>query len=272
MTPSAASHAMKRLEKKLGAKLLNRTSRSVMPTDLGQDLATTLAEGFDTIEDALHSVDAPGAASFGALRINAFSDAAHLLLAPALPEFVRRCPDVQFSMAVEERPIDIIAEGYDAGIRYGHHVPEDMVSVPLTGLQRWVVVGSPAYLQRQGCPETPADLRHHTCLQLQLGDGSNYAWELRDKDGERGWKVPGNITIKDTATTISAAQAGLGLAYILEARVADALKDQSLQIVLEDHAAPDAPFHIYYGSRRHNHPGLRTLTNIIRTQHNLGPI
>ena len=121
-------------------------------------------------------------------------------------------------------------------------------------------------------PRTPADLRQHTCLQLQLGDNSNYAWELCEGGVDRSWRVPGNITIKDTATTISAAKAGLGLAYLLEARIEEELAEGSLKIVLEDYAADDDPLHIYYGSRRHNHPGLRALTNIMRRNNGLPQI
>ncbi|WP_269585831.1 LysR family transcriptional regulator [Roseibium sp. Sym1] len=272
VTPSAASHAMRRLEEKLGVKLLNRTSRAVMPTDIGLELAKSLTNGFDAIDDALHAVQAPGAASFGELRINAFADAAQLLLAPALPEFAGRFPDVRLTLAVEERPIDIVAEGYDAGIRYGHLVPEDMVAVPLTGPQRWVVVASPGYIDKHGAPQTPSELDRHTCIQLLLGDDSNYPWELREGDSEKAWRVPGNITVKDTATTIAAAKSGVGLAYVIEARVKRELAEGSLQIVLEENAAAGDPFHIYYASRRHNHPGLRELTNIIRRHNGFSPI
>jgi DNA-binding transcriptional LysR family regulator len=272
VTPSAASHAMRRLEEKLGVKLLNRTSRAVMPTDIGLELARSLTNGFDAIDDALHAVQAPGAASFGELRINAFADAAQLLLAPALPEFAGRFPDVRLTLAVEERPIDIVAEGYDAGIRYGHLVPEDMVAVPLTGPQRWVVVASPGYIETHGAPQNPSELDRHNCIQLLLGDDSNYPWELREGDSEKAWRVPGNITVKDTATTIAAAKSGVGLAYVIEARVKQELAEGSLQIVLEENAAAGEPFHIYYASRRHNHPGLRELTNIIRRHNGFSPI
>jgi DNA-binding transcriptional LysR family regulator len=272
VTPSAASHAMRRLEEKLGVKLLNRTSRAVMPTDIGLDLAKNLTEGFDAIDEALHAMQAPGAARFGELRINAFADAAQLLLAPALPEFARSFPDVRLTLAVEDRPIDIVAEGYDAGIRYGHHVPEDMVAVPLTGPQRWIIVAAPGYIESHGTPQTPSELDQHNCIQLLLGDDSNYPWELREGDGERAWRVPGNITIKDTATTLAAAKSGVGLAYILETRVKQELADGSLQIVLEEYAAAGEPLHIYYASRRHNHPGLRALTNIIRRHNSLSSI
>jgi len=175
---------------------------------------------------------------------------------------------------VEDRPIDIVAGGYDAGIRYGDYVPEDMIAVPLSGPQRWVVVGSPAYLERHGVPQQLEDLAQHRCLQLLLGDNSSYRWELTSaasdqKQAKRGIRVPGLITINDTATTIAAAKAGVGLGYLLESRIAQELAEGSLRVVLDEHAARGEPFHMYYSSRRHNHPALRTLVDIIRHQQSL---
>jgi len=272
LTPSAVSHAMRRLEERLGAKLLNRSSRAVAPTDTGRSLAQRLEEGFDKIGLALAELDAPGAGRYGELRINVFADAAHLLINPAIPEFARLCPEVRLTVVVEDRPIDIVAEGYDAGVRYGHYVPEDMISVPLSGPQRWVVAAAPAYLARCGEPLQPADLAGHNCLQLLLGDNSSYKWELGRGRKKCRIRVPGAITINDTATSIAAAKAGVGLAYFLEQRIAAELEEGSLRIVLEDHAARGEPFHMYYSSRRHNHPALRTLVNIIRTQQSLAKL
>lgn len=279
LTPSAASHAMRRLEERLGAKLLNRSSRAVAPTDTGLALAARLEEGFDTIGHALAEIDAPGAGRFGELRINVFADAAHLMIAPALPEFARLCPHVKLTVVVEDRPIDIVAGGYDAGIRYGDYVPEDMIAVPLSGPQRWVVAGSPDYLARHGVPLRLEDLAQHSCLQLLLGDNSSYRWELSSgasgsaqKPAKRGIRVPGLITINDTATTITAAKAGVGLGYLLESRIALELAEGSLSVVLDEFAARGEPFHMYYSSRRHNHPALRTLVDIIRRQQSLGEL
>jgi DNA-binding transcriptional LysR family regulator len=265
-TPSALSHAMRRLEDRLGAKLLNRTSRAVSPTAVGRDLAERLEDGFNQIGSALETFDAPGAARLGEIRLNVFADAAHLLIAPALPEFVRLCPEVRLTVVVENRPIDIVAEGFDAGIRYGHYVPEDMVAVPLTGPQRWVMAASPAYIASHGAPRGTDELSEHACLQLLLGDNSSYRWEVDDGGTPRRLRVPGSLTINDTATTISACKAGLGIAYLLEARIADELARGELRIVLEQHAYMEDPFHIYYSSRRYNHPALRTLINIVRRQ------
>jgi DNA-binding transcriptional LysR family regulator len=271
-TPSAVSHAMRRLEERLGAKLLNRTSRAVSATAVGRDLAARLEEGFNQIGSALETFEAPGTARFGEIRLNVFADAAHLLVAPALPEFARRCPEVRLTVVVEDRPIDIVAEGYDAGIRYGHYVPEDMIAIPLTGPQRWVLAASPGYLNRYGAPRRLNDLANHTCLQLLLGDNSSYRWELKDAGETCRLRVPGLLTINDTATTISACKAGLGIAYLLEARIADELARGELQIVLKKNAYPEDPFHLYYSSRRYNHPALRTLVNIIREQQSLPPL
>lgn len=265
-TPSALSHAMRRLEDRLGAKLLNRTSRAVSPTAVGRDLAERLEDGFNQIGSALETFDAPGAARLGEIRLNVFADAAHLLIAPALPEFVRLCPEVRLTVVVENRPIDIVAEGFDAGVRYGHYVPEDMVAVPLTGPQRWVMAASPAYIASHGAPRGIDELSEHACLQLLLGDNSSYRWEVDDGGTPRRLRVPGSLTINDTATSISACKAGLGIAYLLEARIADELARGELRIVLQQHAYVEDPFHIYYSSRRYNHPALRTLINIVRRQ------
>ncbi|MBU6488535.1 MAG: LysR family transcriptional regulator [Burkholderiales bacterium] len=268
-TPSAVSHAMRRLENRLGAKLLNRSSRSVSATAAGRDLAGRLEDGFNLIGSALETFEAPGTARLGEIRLNVFADAAHLLIAPALPEFARLCPDVRLTVVVENRPIDIVAEGYDAGVRYGHYVPEDMVAVPLTGPQRWVMAASPDYLERHGSPRSLKDLAGHTCLQLLLGDNSSYRWELNDGGEARRLRVPGLLTINDTATTISACKAGLGIAYVLEARIAAELARGELQVVLKKHAFAEDPFHIYYSSRRYKHPALMTLIDIVRRQQSL---
>lgn len=269
LTASAASHALRRLEQRLGARLLNRTSRSVSPTALGLDFARRLEEGFDLIGAAVETLNAPGSGRFGELRLNVFADAAHLLVAPALPAFAASCPDVRLTVVVEDRPVDITAEGYDAGMRYGHYVPEEMIALPLSGQQRWIVAASPDYLARRGTPQTPSDLAQHTCLQLLLGDNSRFNWELGDGEAAARLRVPGAITINDTATTIAAAKAGMGLAYLLEARIADELAAGTLRAVLTDYAAPGAPFHIYYSSRRYAHPALRVLINLIRQQQGL---
>ncbi|MBH2846248.1 LysR family transcriptional regulator [Serratia marcescens] len=272
LTTSAVSHAIRRLELRLGARLLNRTSRAVATTAMGQELADKLGSGFEIINAAVASLNAPGSSKFGELRLNVFADAAHQLISPALIEFSGRYPDVKFTLIVDDHPVDIIAEGYDAGVRYGHLVPEDMIAVPLTGPQRWVVVASPGYLKQHGTPQTPADLRRHNCLQLLLGNNAPFRWEFGSGATALCMSVPGLITVKDTATTIDLAKAGVGLAYLLESRICNEISAGELVMVLEAYAAPEDPFHMYYSNRRHGHPALRQLINIVRIQNGLSAL
>jgi DNA-binding transcriptional LysR family regulator len=173
---------------------------------------------------------------------------------------------------VDDRPIDIVAEGYDAGIRYGHYVPEGMVAIPLTRPHRWIAAASPSYLDKYGRPTDLADLAHHNCLQLLLGDNSSYKWEFGKGRSRQRIHVPGPITINNTATTIAAAKAGVGIAYLLEARISKEIEEGSLEVLLPKFAAHSEPFHMYYSSRRHTHPALRKLIDIIRSQNSLAKL
>ncbi|WP_208642869.1 LysR family transcriptional regulator [Rahnella woolbedingensis] len=264
LTSSAVSHAIRRVETRMGARLLNRTSRSVSSTALGQEVAEKLSDGFDAISSALDTVSAPGRGRFGVLRLNVFADAAAQLISPALKEFTTKWPEVSLTIVVEDRPVDITAEGFDAGMRYGHLVPEDMVAVALTGTQRWIVAGSPEYIKRYGTPKTPSELSEHNCLQLLLGNNASFRWEFDGPEGVYSVNVPGPITLKDTATTITAALEGIGLAYVLESRIHAELARGTLVNVMPVHYSKGEPFHMYYSSRRYAHPALRELINIIR--------
>lgn len=272
LTPSATSHAMKRLENKLSTQLLYRSSRAVSPTPVGVELAAQLEEGFEKIGAALGLLESSAASSLGELRINIFADAAHLLVEPAIPEFVKQCPNVKLTVVVDDKPIDIVSEGYDAGIRYGHYVPAGMVTAPLTRAHRWVAAASPGYLEQHGRPRTLEDLAAHNCLQLLLGDNSSYKWEFGKGKNRQRIRVPGLVTINNTAATISAATSGVGIAYLLEARIAKEIEAGALEVVLPEFAAPSEPFHMYYSSRRHAHPALRKLIDIIRIQNGLAKL
>lgn len=170
VSTSALSHAMRNLETRLGVKLLNRTSRSVVPTAAGMALAEQLERGFHTIGEALDQLERYRGSPAGRLRLNVPRDASRLLLSPVLPAFFSAYPDIQLDITVDDHLVDIIAEGYDAGIRYGDTVPRDMIATPLSGPLRWVVVGSPAYLARHGRPARPEDLMHHACVRMRIGD------------------------------------------------------------------------------------------------------
>lgn len=269
LTPSAISHSIRRLEERLEVRLLNRTTRSVSATSIGEALALKLNNGFDMISSAIEFAESPGSEKFGQLKINVFSDAAHNLISPALPEFIKQCPNVRLFIVSEERPIDIISEGYDAGIRYGYLVPEDMVAVPLTDKQQWVAVASPDYIKFFGEPKTPNDLHNHKCIQLVIGDKTTFKWEFQSTDSLLRINVPGTVAINDTSTTISAAISGVGIAYVLRSRVEKHLLSGELVILLQEYTLVSEPFSMYYSTRRFTHPALKNLINIIRTNNGL---
>lgn len=269
ITTSALSHAIRRLEDRFGAKLLNRTSRSVAPTDAGMRFAERLEAGFDEIGSALSEIGDVQAGAFGELRLNIPADASRMLISPVLGTFRRRFPEMRLTVVVENRPVDMVAEGFDAGIRYGDTVPEDMIAVALTAPLEWVVVGAPTYLDANGRPREPKNLAGHSCLRLLLGNNSPFRWELGNGNAMVRVDAPGNCTISDTQTTIDAAVDGLGLAYVLRRRVEPELRDQRLEIVMPDWSSIGAGFYMYYPSRRQNHPALRHMIELIRAQENL---
>ena len=269
VTTSALSHSMRRLEDRLGVRLLHRTNRTVVPTPVGQELAERLEEGFATIGDALGEIDSFRQNPAGELRVNIPRDAARLLVGPVLPAFAAAYPHVHLVLAVEDRPIDIVAEGFDAGIRYGGTVPEDMVAVALTRPLRWVIVGSPDYLARHGQPVRPEDLADHACIQVRLGDHRSFKWELGDGDAMLRLATRGFLAVNETDTTISAAINGVGLAYVLERRAQEEVDRGLLEIVLPDWASTGPAFFAYYASRRQTDPGLRQLIEMIRTREGL---
>ncbi len=264
VSTSALSHSMRHLESKLGVKLLNRTSRSVVPTLAGAALAERLEQGFQVIGDALGNLEHFRGAPAGRLRLNVPRDAARLLLGPVLPGFFAQYPDLKLDLTVEDRPVDIVAEGYDAGIRYGGTVPGDMVAVPLTSKLRWVVVGAPDYLRRRGRPQAPADLLNHACVRMRLGDNSIYKWELGEGERAIELDVPGPISSNETESAVLAAINGVALAYCLEWRVEKELRDGLLEIVLPDWSVMAPPFYMYYPSRRQTPPGLQQLIECLR--------
>jgi DNA-binding transcriptional LysR family regulator len=267
VSTSALSHAMKALESRLGVKLLNRTSRSVVPTAAGGELAARLERGFQTIGDALGDLERHRASPVGRLRINVPRDAARLLLAPVLARFVANYPDTQLDITVDDRFVDIVADGYDAGIRYGGRVPKDMIAMPLTGPLRWVVVGSPEYLGSHGRPKLPKDLLRHHCMRMRIGDNSVYKWELGTGEKAEEIDVPGSLSVNETDLAVEAALRGVALAYCLELRVLKELRAGSLELVLPRWAAPGPAFYMYYPTGRQTPPGLKQLIDTLREVH-----
>lgn len=219
ISSSALSHALKGLETLIGVRLLNRTNRSVTLTTAGEAFRSSIEEHLDAIDRAVDVLNQYRDVPAGRIRLNASEDGAAHLIAPVLPAFMKRYPDIQLDIGVSNRMIDVIEEGYDAGIRYGGTVPEDMVAQRLSAPIRWLVVGSPTYFAQRGRPQTPQDLADHQCLQIKLGNDRIYRWEFEKGDDTVAIAAPGAVTIDNTEFGRTVASNGGGLLYAPEPAV-----------------------------------------------------
>lgn len=264
VSTSALSHALRNLEDRLGVKLLNRTTRSVAPTEAGSRLAAQLDQSFGEIGEALSELGRYRSGPLGGLRINVPRDASRLLLSPVLARYLDDYPGVKIEVVVDNNMVDIVKAGFDAGIRFGDTVPQDMVCTPLTPPLRWVVVGAPAYLGRHGAPKTPEDLLRHACIRLRLGDQTMYRWELGQGPQARAIDAPGALIVNETDMALDAALDGIGLAYCLERYAEPHLRAGRLRRVLDEWSPAGAPFVMYYPNRRQLAPALSRLIEAIR--------
>lgn len=269
VTPSALSHAMTALEQRRGVRLLNRTTRSVTLTAAGEDLFAAIAGPLEQVAEASENLNRYRDAPTGRVRINVPGDAVSLLLQPVMPVFVDRYPQVQIDIAVNNHMIDVIGGGFDAGIRYGGTVPQDMVAQRLSPEIRWIAAASPEYLTRFGAPAHPSDLAHHRCIGIRLGNDQLYKWEF-----ERGEAVeiatPGPATVDESHAAIGFGRAGVGVIYGAEPVLGPDLQSGALVRVLPDWSSMGEGFHIYYSGRRQVPTALRLLIDLIREIRPLG--
>ncbi|AQZ34708.1 LysR family transcriptional regulator [Pseudomonas sp. LPH1] len=266
ITTSALSHSIRNLETRLGVRLLNRTSRTVSPTAAGATLAKRLAIGFQEIGGALAEVDQHRDRPSGRLRINVLCDGAKLLFNKWLPPFLDAYPDVSVEIAIDDRMIDIVAAGFDAGVRYGGSIPEDFIAVPISNQLRWVAAASPKYLNRTSRIDVPEDLKQHSCIQIRMGNGLIYRWDFMKDGDHRVIDVGGQLCVNESTFGIDMALADRGITYCPEGRIQEHLDRGELQIVLPDWAPIEPAFHIYYPGRRQMPPGLRELIDVLRTE------
>ncbi len=262
---SALSHTVRRLETRLGVRLLTRTTRRVAPTQAGERLLKTLGPAFDTIAAELASLSELREKPAGTIRVTTSEHAAHSVLWPALEKLLPDYPDIRVEMSVNSGLTDIVAERFDAGIRLGEAVAKDMVAVRIGPDLRLAVVGAPSYFARRPRPRIPQDLAEHQCINLRLPTlGGLYAWEL-EKDGrELRVRVDGQLAFNNVPMVLRAATAGFGLACVLEDYVAAPVAEGSLVRVLEDWCPPFAGYHLYYPSRRQPSAAFALLVDALR--------
>ena len=264
---SALSHAIRSLEERLGTRLLNRTTRSVALTEAGRSLLDRLAPALAEIADALDGLNAFRERPAGTVRLNLPRLAAEVALVPNFRAFAAAFPDVRLDLTVDDGLTDIVAGGFDAGIRPGELVQRDMVAVRITPDLRNAIVGSPAYFAACPIPRSPRDLADHACINYRwTGNGALYRWPFT-KDGESlDVAVDGTLAVNDSGLTVAAALAGAGLACTLEAQAAPLVASGRLVRVLEDWCPPFPGFFLYYPSRRQMAPALRALIDFLKTR------
>ncbi len=265
VSPSAVSHAIRGLEEKLGVRLLSRTTRSVAPTEAGQELLVRLRPAFTDIEDALGKLSGLRDKPVGRVRLVTPRLAAMTVLAPLLMKFAHDYPDIVLDVTTDESPMDIVAGGYDAGIHFGEYIQKDMIAVRVSGDQRAAIVGSPAYFKTNPRPKTPRDLPNHRCVNYRHGAGGEvYRWEFEKGKKSLSVAVNGPLIVDDVDLLVRAALDGLGLAFMSEELAAQHMARGALMRVLDDWCQPFPGFFLYYPSRRQQPAVLSALISTLR--------
>ena len=265
VSKSAVSKSVQQLEEHLRVVLLTRTTRSVSPTDAGRRLVESASPGLQQVLAALTEVSAPPGETVGQVRLSVPRVALPFVIGPVVPTFRERHPHIDVEVVVADRLVDIVAEGYDAGVRLSEIIERDMVQVKLTDACRFVVVGAPGYLAKRGRPQRPEDLLRHECLTFRSETtGALYAWEL--ERGRRRWRLPvrGGFASNDGSLCITMAEQGVGLAYALEPLVAEQLRTGRLERVLEPYAPTVPGYFLYFPSRARCSAPLRLFVEAAR--------
>ncbi|MFQ2388775.1 LysR substrate-binding domain-containing protein [Aeromonas dhakensis] len=268
VSASALSHSLKGLETRLGVRLLNRSTRAVVPTEAGQRLLTQLLPTLNHLESALDELTRHSDEPVGRLKICAPRGAIDDLLAPVLIDYLVRYPRMQVEVVEQELMPRLIEDGYDAAIFYGDLLPKEMIGVPLGPPQRYLVVAAPAYLAEHGTPQHPRELSRHACIGYRLTPSHHYRWAFAGEEGSLlEIEVTGPLTTSTPALYLGAAEAGLGLAYCLEEEVSQKVAQGKLLTVLEPWCPTFAGFYLFYPSRHQLGSGLRALIDMLKAHY-----
>lgn len=264
VSTTALSNAIGKLERTLGVRLFNRTTRSVSLTEAGQQFVSQVAPALRDIHEAMDGVRSRQSTPSGTLRINAFPTAAREIFSSLILPFIGIHPQVHIDVVTEGRMVDIVAGGFDFGVRAADRVPVDMIALPLGLARRNVVVASPAYLERHGTPMVPQDLATHACLRVRLPNGAIYRWPFEKKGQSVHIDVEGALTLDEAGLARTAALAGVGLTLAMESDVREDIEAGRLVRVLEDWTPNQAPLSLYYPSRRNPTAAFRAFVEFAR--------
>lgn len=265
VTASAVSQSLRRLEEQLGVVLAHRTSRSMHLTAAGEQLYASVGPALAQVRAAAAAAGALGSEPGGTLRLHVAGVAESFLSGPVIDGFLAEYPNVRLEVFVSDEPLDIVAAGYDAGVRLGEVIDGDMIAVPLAGDERLIVVGAPAYFARHPKPAHPRDLAHHECLNWRpTADARGYEWEFTEAGREFSVAVPARVLTNDVSLLLRLARVGRGLTMLYERELHDDLARGDLEVVLDEFSTPFPGFYLYYPARRQALPPLRALVDHIR--------
>ena len=261
----ALSHTLRTLEERLGLRLLNRTTRSVAPTEAGERLLRSIEPQFAQIEGSLNALSEFRDRPAGIVRITATDHAASTILWPRLSKVMQDYPDITIELVTEEGLIDIVSERFDAGVRVGEYVEKDMIAVRIGPEMRQAIVGSPAYLKAHQVPKRPEDLTGHRCINIRrVTRGGYHPWEFEKRGREINVRVEGQLAVNSLELARNAALEGLGLAYLPDDMVKDDVASKRLVRVLEDWCEPYPGYHLFYPSSRQHAPAFAVVLEALR--------
>ncbi|HEX4501533.1 MAG TPA: LysR family transcriptional regulator [Scandinavium sp.] len=263
MSATAVSNAVAGLESRLKVRLFNRSTRSVALTPAGERYVERIAPAMAEIQRASEEITAVPDTPTGTLRINAPQESVSMLYEPLLEEYLTRYPQMRLEITSESRMVDIVAEGYDAGIRLAESVPQDMIAVPLTRDIRMLVVATPEYLAEHGTPHAPDDLKQHQSVGMRMSHGGVYQWELERHQQKFSVNVPPRIVLNEMRAIRRAALSGIGLAFISDWFVDEDVAAGRLVSVMEEWCQPFGGLRLYYPGRRHVPPGLKAFIDLV---------
>jgi DNA-binding transcriptional LysR family regulator len=266
MSSSALSHAVAALEARLGVRLFNRTTRSVALSAAGEQFVAEVAPALAAIRVAVERVDEHRTEPSGVLRLNMALGAARRILAPLVLEYMRQYPKVGVELVTEGALVDVVGQGFDAGVRLSEFVPPDMIAVPISRTMRSIVVGSAAYFDGRDRPKTPTDLMAHRCIRARMASGLIYRWEFEKRGESLALDVPGTLTLDESDLMLQAALAGQGLAYLTDDAVAEHVAAGRLIPVLADWSPAYPGLCLYYPSRRNAPAKLRAFIELVRAR------
>ncbi len=264
VSTSALSHSIRKLEERIGVQLFIRTTRSVALTEAGEVLFRRAAPALSDLEQVVDELKSTRDKPSGTIRISAAESAARPLIRHLLPEFIRSYPDIHIEFVVDTRYVDIVSEGFNAGIRLLEDVPLDMIAIPFGKEMRFAAVASPGYLAKNGRPESPDDLKNHQCIRFRFVSGALYHWDFENHGQSTTFNVQGPMTLGNTNLMVDAALADIGIAWVPDYLIQDHLNSGRLIQLLAEWSPRLSQMCLYYPANRISPPALKAFCDAVR--------